>query len=431
MRDALIVATVALLTLYALRQPWVGMLLWTCLSLGYPHEAFGYNAATMPLAAAAAAATLVGMLITRERRNPLDRPANWALLAFTAWLCVTLPFSVYFDSSLWLWQRSMKIFLMIFVTIALIDSERKLQAFIWVCSLSVAVYGVKGGLFTIATAGSGRVWGPGGFIEGNNELALALITVIPLLRYLQLQQTKRWVSAALLGAMMLSAVAVLGTHSRGALVGIAAMGFFLWLKSASKLKVAPLILIAGILMVSFMPDQWWQRMETIGTYQEDDSALGRLNAWQFAWNLARDNFFGGGFAIYQDALFLRYAPDPQRIHAAHSIYFQVLGEHGFVGLALFLLIGVLTWMEARGLVKAARGTPTLKWADDLGRMVQVSMVGFGTAGAFLSLAYYDLPYNIMAIAVCAAYLVRRALASTAPSLGTQNAMEQRVEAVRT
>ena len=63
--------------------------------------------------------------------------------------------------------------------------------------------------------------------------------------------------------------------------------------------------------------------------------MGRINAWTMALNLAKDNFFGGGFSIYESAVFARYAPDPEA-RAAHSIYFQVLGEHGFVGLFLFL-----------------------------------------------------------------------------------------------
>ena len=60
MRDLLILAIVVGGALYALRQPWVGMLLWTWISLMYPHEQWGYATASMPLAAVAAVATLTG-----------------------------------------------------------------------------------------------------------------------------------------------------------------------------------------------------------------------------------------------------------------------------------------------------------------------------------------------------------------------------------
>jgi O-antigen ligase len=96
------------------------------------------------------------------------------------------------------------------------------------------------------------------------------------------------------------------------------------------------------------------------------------------------------------------------VHAAHSIYFQVLGEQGFPGLALFLLIGVLTWLDARKLVRIGQSDRlNFGWAEDLGKMVQVSMVGFATGGAFLSLTYWDMPYNVMVMVGCAVHLTQR------------------------
>lgn len=90
--------------------------------------------------------------------------------------------------------------------------------------------------------------------------------------------------------------------------------------------------------------------------------------------------------VYYPWIFQIYSPDPDRVHAAHSIYFQVLGEHGWVGLILFLGIGVATWMTARDLFRMARHSPRHGWAGHLGAMVQVSLIGYGSSGAFLSLA---------------------------------------------
>jgi probable O-glycosylation ligase (exosortase A-associated) len=141
-------------------------------------------------------------------------------------------------------------------------------------------------------------------------------------------------------------------------------------------------------------------------HEVDDSALGRINAWWNAWYLALDRFIGGGFMIYTPEVFMRYAPDAFRVHAAHSIYFQMLGEHGFVGLTLFLSIGVGTWVYAGRLVQIGSADPARRWCADLGAMVKVSLIGFGVTGAFLSLAYYDLPYYIMAITVLAVRFAR-------------------------
>ena len=149
-------------------------------------------------------------------------------------------------------------------------------------------------------------------------------------------------------------------------------------------------------------------MATIGASDVDGSAQGRINAWMMAWNLAVARPIGGGFEVITPELFARYAPNPLDIHAAHSIYFQVLGEHGFVGLFLFLLLWWSVWRWAGRLRVTGRTSTPDAWARQLGGMIQVSLVGYLVGGAFLSLAYFDLPYNLLVLAVVARRLVRQA-----------------------
>jgi probable O-glycosylation ligase (exosortase A-associated) len=158
-----------------------------------------------------------------------------------------------------------------------------------------------------------------------------------------------------------------------------------------------------------MPERWFERMDSISDYRQDDSALGRLNAWHMAFNLASDRFLGGGFDIAQPLTFMLYAPNPRDIHAAHSIYFQALGEHGFVGLLLYLLLGFFSWRTASEVVRLARGRPELDWAHSLATMIQVSLAAFGVGGAFLSLLYFDLPYYLVAAVVALRMHVRTTL----------------------
>jgi probable O-glycosylation ligase (exosortase A-associated) len=413
MRDLIGLLLVAAIVVYALRQPWFGAVMSVWISLMSPHVQFGWHIAGWPVAQAVAIATLIGWLATKDRENPFEGAPVFWLLAFWVWICITLPFSFNLADSAWLWERSMKIFLLVLMTLALVNTRKKLDWLLVTIVVSLGFYGVKGGIFTVLTGGNFRVWGPGGFVEGNNELALALVMLLPMVRYLHIQTTNRWARYAALGTLLLLPLTILGSHSRGAFLALGAMAVFLWLKNDRKLVNGVVLVAVGVAALAFMPEQWWARMETIETYETDGSALGRINAWWNAWNLAKDNFFGGGFAIYNLQVFGRYAPAPDQVNAAHSIYFQVLGEHGFVGLFLFMGIGAATWLSARKLIKAGSAGPAFKWAADLGAMMQVSMVGFAVGGAFLSLAYFDLPYYQMATVVIALRLVRRQQAELA------------------
>src|SRR5690606_40380642 len=99
--------------------------------------------------------------------------------------------------------------------------------------------------------------------------------------------------------------------------------------------------------------------------------------------------------------FFLYGKHETIVRAAHSIYFQILGNHGFIGLFLFLTLWIITYREAGWLRKNANISPDTLWAAQLGAMAQVSLVGYAVGGAFLSLSYYDLPYNIMVLVVMA------------------------------
>ncbi len=396
------------------KSPVIGALMWVWISVMNPHSQ-GWGFAThFPFALIVAVATVASMALSRAPRALPWNAISLTLIAFTLWMNVTLPFSIDVDASLGQWWKVMKIMLMSFVTMMLIKSRQDVERLIWVLAASIGFYGIKGGIFTLRTGGENRVWGPeDSFIGDNNAIALALIMTIPLMVFIQQNSSRPLVRRALTASMLLCALAALGSYSRGALLAIAAMCVFLWFKSRNKVALGSLIVFAAPLLLLFMPQQWSSRMDTIGQYQADSSAQGRINAWYMAFNLAKDRFFGGGFAIYDGGVFAVYAPDPADVHAAHSIYFQVLGEHGFVGLLLYLLLGVFTWLSCARIIGQTAGVAPLQWARSLATMVQTSMVGFAVGGAFLSLVYFDMPYYMMAAIIATRALVERELAALA------------------
>jgi probable O-glycosylation ligase (exosortase A-associated) len=244
------------------------------------------------------------------------------------------------------------------------------------------------------------VYGPdGSYIAENNGMALALVTCLPLIWYLRTLVKNKWISLGLSGMAIFTAVSAMGSYSRGALLGGIAMLLFLWFKSTKKLQTAFAVIAISVLVVSVMPSAWFERMDTIDDYQKDNSAMGRINAWHFAINVATSNITGGGFNVFSPRQFQIYAPEPLNYHVAHSIYFQVLGDHGFVGLVLFLLLMLFSWRTGTRIIRFCAGNAELKWASNLARMGQVSIIGYAVSGAFLSLAYFDLYYDIIIMLV--------------------------------
>ena len=400
MRDILVIAIVMFGCLTALRWPWIGVMLWTWLSIMNPHRYTYGLAYSAPLAAVAAACVMLGVLMSRQRESPFKAsPVTWFTL-FVVWITLSWLAGIDPEGDYEQWKKVMKIDIMIIVALMVLHSKQHIFALMWVCAGSLALLGIKGGIFTLGSGGVFRVWGPpGSFIEDNNEFALALVMTIPLLRFLQLQLRNVLARHALTGAMLLCAASALGSQSRGALLAISGMLVFLWWNGKNKLGIGLLIVLAAIPLLMFMPDSWMERMSTIGTYEADRSALGRISAWWSAWNSAFHYPFGVGFNSARPELFALYSPYPEFVHAAHSIYFQVLGNHGFVGLLLFLGIFVTTWRSAGWLRKHKSLVPEARWCGDLGSMCQVALAGYAVGGAFLSLAYFDLPYNIMVMIV--------------------------------
>jgi probable O-glycosylation ligase (exosortase A-associated) len=402
MRDIALLMFMLPICVAALRYPFMGAMLWVWIALMNPHRlTFGFMF-DGPVAQMVAICIFVGLFVSKERRNPLVAPPAVWFLIFILWMCVTTALSINLSSSLTMLEKVLKITVMVLVVLMLVRTRREIMVLAWVMGLSLAFYGVKGGLFTLATGGSYRVYGPNGsYIQENNALAVALIMTIPLLRFLQTTLEKRWQRWAMTGAMLLCAVSVFGSHSRGALLSISAMAVLLWWRGKNKLVTAGALAMMVLLVLPMMPEHWWERMQTIETYQEDQSAMGRIGAWTMATNLALDRIVGGGFAIWRADLFARYSPEAPLVVSAHSIYFHVIGEHGFIGLFIYLSMWTAAYLSGGWLRRHAAKQPETQWAATLGGMSQVSLVGFAVGGAFLSLTYYDLPFYLLAL-VCAA-----------------------------
>lgn len=423
MRDILVFILIFGSLPFILKRPVYGVMMFAWISLMTPNR-LAYGAAyDFPFAAVVAVTTLIATLVSREPKKLPITGLTVVLMLFMVWMTIT-GFAAVEPARAWVeWNRVSKTIFMVLISMAVLHTEKDIKLFAWVVPMSLGFYGIKGGIFTITTGGNYRVVGPAdSYIADNNQLALALLTVVPLIWYLQTQVRNRWLRYGLMAIAGLCVVSAAGSYSRGALLAGAAMLSFLWIKSATKVRTGMALLLIVPLVYSVMPEQWFARMDTINEYKSDSSANGRINAWHFAYNMASDRLTGGGFTSFTPRMFQIYAPDPLDVHAPHSIYFQVLGEHGFPGLLLFLVFCFLVWRTGTRILRFTRGKAELRWASDLASMCQVSLIGFAVGGSFLALAYYDLIYDIVTLLVVLERLLMmpaplptvRRLAPTAP-----------------
>ncbi|HQR12760.1 MAG TPA: putative O-glycosylation ligase, exosortase A system-associated, partial [Casimicrobiaceae bacterium] len=199
MRDFLVTAIVlASLPVIVFWRPYVGALMWVWISMMNPHRLTYGFAFEFPFAMIIAIATLVGLLFANQRKNLPMTPITGLMIVFVAWMSITSLFALQpLDPVYGVWSQVMKTQLMLFVTMMLIRGRKQIDQLIWAIVISVGFFGVKGGIWTVLTGGVDRVWGPPGtFIEGNNELGLALAMLIPLMYYLAATSTRKWVKYA-------------------------------------------------------------------------------------------------------------------------------------------------------------------------------------------------------------------------------------------
>lgn len=385
---------------FILARPYVGLLVWSWIGYMNPHRLTYGFAYGFPWVMLIAVVTLVSLVISKESKRIRATPTALLMLFFFLWTTLSTVFAYQQPSAWHQWDQFGKSLVMVAVTLMLVKDRHRMHWLVWLIVVSIGFYGVKGGAFTLMRGGAYHVLGPpDSFISGNNDLAQALCMVLPLMRYLQLQASNHRVRLGLGLAMLLTGVAILGTYSRGGMIALAVVAAVLFLKSRGRITVALTIFVLGFTAYHFMPEQWLARMHTISHASTVKTAETRIQSWEFAANVAIHHpAIGGGFNVYENPqVWNTYAPEGAKERAVHSIYFRVLGEQGFPGIALFVMLLFASWRSCARVRRSAGGREQDRWAFDLASMLQVSLLAFMTAGLATTSSYFDLSFQIMAM----------------------------------
>jgi probable O-glycosylation ligase (exosortase A-associated) len=246
----------------------------------------------------------------------------------------------------------------------------------------------------------------GYFVSDGNDFAWSLMVFSPYALYLAAESTKMSAKLLYLAAYSMMLYGVLGTGSRGASIALAcALMYYLF--TGKRKGLAVLVLVAlGIGVLMFAPSLYLERMASIKDYEQDSSAQQRLTAWKAAIHMAWDHPLGVGVNNFSSAygrFYRQIYSDPYRYKgmrwtSAHSIYFMILGEYGFLGLALLLLlVSSMFFGSDRRRRLAAGFEGELTYDTRFFAVLNMSLIGWAMCGIFLGGVNYPHIYLLLAI----------------------------------
>lgn len=425
MRDLVFMALFLFMMANAVRCLHTGVMLWAWIAMCAPQQYLYGIGASLPLNKIAVAVTAVSFFVDRTKNKPYFDAHIILVGLFVLHGCISYSVGIsYLSRPYDILDKMMKIYVMCFVTTMAARGRLQIHAMVIIICLGMGIHGVLEGLKYVVSAG-GHIVIPPASIGDNNYLALATLMVMPLLFYLFNYSESRLIRLSFMGALLACFAGVVATASRGGLIGLVILGGFLFLQSRRKLLalVGIAVLAAGLL--SFAPERWMARMHTIGSASEDDSFMSRVSSWKLHAILALDRpLVGGGYsALENPAIFDIYrrkfhmldsfgeSPEPSMALAAHSAYFQALGDLGWPGLFLFMAILSAGFYNLARILRMTRGNESLVWAYDLAVLLRLSLVLFMVCGALLSVTYFEMFY----IMLTQVSVLRRYLEETTPA----------------
>ncbi len=377
---------------FGLTRPWLGVLSLAILGYLNPHRyAWGFST-TMPVYFIVFGATAAGILMNSQDRQsfPWTRETKLFIILL-AWFTLTTFLSPDFpDAAREQWSKVMKVYIGIFPTLWLINSKERLRWLVIVIALSFGLIGLKGGIFALSTGFNHRVWGPPDtFYGGNNEIALALNIVLPLLILCAKEFQSKTIKLFFYAVFVFSVLSIISSWSRGGLVTLCAVLGIMILMGKRKWLSIPVLVLAITFALPNLPEEWFERMHTIETYEEDASVQGRFAAWQYAIDRALASpLIGGGFETWRGGM-----------RDVHNSYLEVMSEHGFVALLLWLSLLFGTVIALQRIKRKAMVHEETAWMKDYALAIQISLTGYAVGGAFLGVAYWDIFYHLVAICI--------------------------------
>jgi probable O-glycosylation ligase (exosortase A-associated) len=399
------------------------------LSLGYvwvdtfSPQNVAYSILTdFPVSGVMAVAAIGGYLIYDRRAPPRITLILVLTLCMAFWVtCTTLNEPVSPAQAWYKWNWAIKTILFSAFMPLAFRSRIQIEAFLQIYLFSLAGAMIPYAAKTILSGGSyganlGLEQGNSGLAEGAflaTNCTMMLPVILHLARHGKIMPRNQISLLIYIGLAVAAVCTTFGTLERTGLVGLVVAGIGLWLRARRRLLLGLLGGLAGVLVAGYLVQSaWTARMETLTNVTADNSALARIEVWKWTLGFVGEHPLGGGFnSFYVDTIVLpgaSYDPRPITRHgiAFHSIYFEVLGEHGWPGLAIFLSLIAASFTGFISAARRARRLADMEWCSDLAWTAVIAMSVLVVCGAFIGIAFTPIMYYMFALAVMLPHHVR-------------------------
>lgn len=238
-----------------------------------------------------------------------------------------------------------------------------------------------------------RDWGASGapgWFQNSGEFGIEMCVFFPIIAYLLvglwpgLSRTRRIILAVIALSAVVGAIA---SSSRGAILGLAAVGLWILLRSKKRLQAGATVLALCAMVWIVLPSESKDRWSNAGT---DKTSTLRIQYWKDGLKIAAAHpAFGIGYKNWMPYYTQHYNPEGQ---LPHNIFIECVAELGYSGLLIFLLLIFGTFKEnarTRKLTSTNSRSPD-RLAFALANGFDCALVGLLASGFFITVLFY--PY---------------------------------------
>lgn len=425
MLDLVFLGFIGFVLLIGLRRPFVWVLLYVYIDILAPQR-IGYSLITsLPVSLIAFAAAFGGWLILDRKdgvRFSLRQGLMALLLAYCFWTTSNADFPA--DAATkwdWVWKSLLfGIFLPFTLT-----TRARIEALALMLVLTIAAIVIGTGLKTVL--GGGGYDNLKFFVKDNSgiyessTLATMAIALVPMIWWFTRFGTifrPHWTVTAFAAALTFACFLVpIGTEARTGLLCIAVLAMMALRYVKQRVLFIAAGAALGLAALPFLPQSYYERMATIGEPGGDESASTRVAVWRWTIDYAAQNPTGGGFDSFRSNSFtytmpvkqtdgntttIEYREVTDKSRAFHSAFFELLGEQGYPGLAIWLVLqGLGLWQmeRIRARWKSRNQDEAEAWIAPFAAALQMASVLYLVGALFQGIAYQPVMLMLVGLQI--------------------------------